>query len=617
MFDYHVSGGTLPQAYHKALTLLHYGKNNCPCPDWNTTQKEIRLTMFVEHPLSEPMISKLFIGGFRELEQYRQEILDGILDFEVERGNWSYTYHKRMEKQIPFVIEELRRNPYSRRAVISIRTDEDIGSSDPACFCSGTKIQTPNGKRNVETLQDGDEVYCYDFEKDIIKPCKIFGCFEKTDDCIKITTDFNSINVSCDQLLFTNAGWKKAKELTPKDKILFSDIPVNKEHSLWHLIGCLYGDGWLSTPTVGKRGIRRKDIGFSIHYKANEELVLNLFKEFTNNKIRIIEKTINSKVVSGNHISKKIEVSDCNLHDLLMNFVPCGKKVCGDVLIDINNITKQNMVDFLTGLFSSEGSICFRKNKIPSIELGMVWEECVNMVSQMLERLNIEHAIYHSGKTHSIRINNIDAISQFFNSDIDFRYDSRKQVKYLLAKAILNKTLRLGEKAVNGKLIWQGIDADIISNSMFVPIIKTEEIEKQMVYDFTVEDKDHSIVADNFVAHNCLQHIQYMIRENKLHSIVLFRSNDACKATFMNAFALIMLQKRIADELGVEVGTYTHRANSFHCYEKDFGLLEGYVKRIEWQTPDALTFSYEDEWKELMDEARLEIAKMVEELKTR
>lgn len=247
MFDYHVSGGTLPQAYHKALTLLHYGKNNCPCPDWNTTQKEIRLTMFVEHPLSEPMISKLFIGGFRELEQYRQEILDGILDFEVERGNWSYTYHKRMEKQIPFVIEELKRNPYSRRAVISIRTDDDIGSSDPAC----------------------------------------------------------------------------------------------------------------------------------------------------------------------------------------------------------------------------------------------------------------------------------------------------------------------------------------------------------------------------------LQHIQYMIRENKLHSIVLFRSNDACKATFMNAFALIMLQKRIADELGVEVGTYTHRANSFHCYEKDFGLLEGYVKRIEWQTPDALTFSYEDEWKELMEEAKPEIAKMVEELKTR
>ena len=111
----------------------------------------------------------------------------------------------------------------------------------------------------------------------------------------------------------------------------------------------------------------------------------------------------------------------------------------------------------------------------------------------------------------------------------------------------------------------------------------------------------------------CLQHIQYFIRDNKLHCKVLFRSNDACKATFMNAFALIMLQKRIADELGVEVGTYTHRANSFHCYEKDFALLDGYVKRIN--TGENLTFNYVGEWDELMEEAKADIAEKVERLR--
>ena len=45
----------------------------------------------------------------------------------------------------------------------------------------------------------------------------------------------------------------------------------------------------------------------------------------------------------------------------------------------------------------------------------------------------------------------------------------------------------------------------------------------------------------------CLQHIQFFIRDNKLHMKVLFRSNDACKAAFMNAFALIMIQKMVAD----------------------------------------------------------------------
>lgn len=237
-------GHSLPEAYHEALTALRRFSDIVPCPDYNTTQQEVSMTMVARYPLQEPMISRLFIGGYYELEQYRQEMLDGILDFEIERGNWAYTYHSRMEKQIPFVVEELRRNPFSRRAVIDIRDwEKDSQSEDPAC----------------------------------------------------------------------------------------------------------------------------------------------------------------------------------------------------------------------------------------------------------------------------------------------------------------------------------------------------------------------------------LQHIQYFIREDKLHCKVLFRSNDACKATFMNAFALIMLQKRIADELGVEVGTYTHRANSFHCYEKDFALLDGYVERIN--SGENLTYRYVGEWDELMEEAKADIAEKVERLK--
>ena len=244
MFELIAFGNTLPEAYHGALEYLQDMGETVPCPDYNTTQKEVSMTFKVYHPLQEPMISRLFIGGYHELEQYRQEMLDGILDFEIGRGNWAYTYHGRMEKQIPFVVEELRRNPFSRRAVIDIRDwEKDSQSEDPAC----------------------------------------------------------------------------------------------------------------------------------------------------------------------------------------------------------------------------------------------------------------------------------------------------------------------------------------------------------------------------------LQHIQYFIREDKLHCKVLFRSNDACKATFMNAFALIMLQKKIADELGVEVGTYTHRANSFHCYEKDFALLDGYVKRIN--SGENLTYNYVGEWDELMEEAKAEIAKKVERLK--
>ena len=150
---------TLPEAYHQALLMLDKYGQISDCADWNTTQKEISMTIHIEEPLSEPMISKLFIGGPRELEQYRQEVLDGILDFEIDKGNWTYTYHDRMVNypivkkypvqyrgkendiklftlnQIEFVINELKRNPSSRRAVILVRDPSiDAFNDDPACL---------------------------------------------------------------------------------------------------------------------------------------------------------------------------------------------------------------------------------------------------------------------------------------------------------------------------------------------------------------------------------------------------------------------------------------------------------------------------------------------------
>ena len=77
------------------------------------------------------------------------------------------------------------------------------------------------------------------------------------------------------------------------------------------------------------------------------------------------------------------------------------------------------------------------------------------------------------------------------------------------------------------------------------------------------------------------------------------------------------LQKRLADRLGVEMGTYTHRASSFHCYEKDLGMLQGYVERINEGDEDEVTYEYEGGWAELMEMAKPEIAAAVEELRNR
>ncbi len=129
-----VKGMTLTDAYHESLIALKYDGELVACPDYNTNQKEINMTIVVKEPLTEPMISKLTYIGPRELQKYVMEITDGILDFAIESGKWKYTYHSRMKDQLEFVVNDLKRNPDSRRAVISLRRDEDMYSDNPACL---------------------------------------------------------------------------------------------------------------------------------------------------------------------------------------------------------------------------------------------------------------------------------------------------------------------------------------------------------------------------------------------------------------------------------------------------------------------------------------------------
>jgi thymidylate synthase len=131
-------GATLPEAYHNALRILEKQGPVYPCPDYDTTMKEVGMTFFVEKADAEPFVSRLFCGGHYELQQYKMEILDGILDFKIGDGTcWEYTYHDRFVRQLPFIREELRRNPDTRRAVMNIRNfDVDSRNTHPACLQS-------------------------------------------------------------------------------------------------------------------------------------------------------------------------------------------------------------------------------------------------------------------------------------------------------------------------------------------------------------------------------------------------------------------------------------------------------------------------------------------------
>jgi len=81
----------------------------------------------------------------------------------------------------------------------------------------------------------------------------------------------------------------------------------------------------------------------------------------------------------------------------------------------------------------------------------------------------------------------------------------------------------------------------------------------------------------------CLQRIQCLNRNGKLNMHVEFRSNDMLSALGANMYALAHLQKKIADDIGIDVGWYSHTSVSAHIYyTRDHEELMKYVDGLKY-----------------------------------
>ncbi len=90
----------------------------------------------------------------------------------------------------------------------------------------------------------------------------------------------------------------------------------------------------------------------------------------------------------------------------------------------------------------------------------------------------------------------------------------------------------------------------------------------------------------------CLQRVWCRLLAGDDDELVLnmnthWRSRDAYKAAFMNAFALTDLQRRIAGKIAersgrqVRVGRYADISDSFHVYGSYFGEFRGFLSLVE------------------------------------
>jgi thymidylate synthase len=103
----------------------------------------------------------------------------------------------------------------------------------------------------------------------------------------------------------------------------------------------------------------------------------------------------------------------------------------------------------------------------------------------------------------------------------------------------------------------------------------------------------------------CLQSIWCRITEHEgeafLSMNVRFRSNDAYKAAFMNIFALVQVQRLIAERISaltgkhIRLGRYCHLADSYHIYGSYFDEFSGrFLGALNKRTFEQRTLRYED-----------------------
>jgi len=95
-------------------------------------------------------------------------------------------------------------------------------------------------------------------------------------------------------------------------------------------------------------------------------------------------------------------------------------------------------------------------------------------------------------------------------------------------------------------------------------LLRTDSNSRQAV----IHIKDASNTPTKDVP--CTIALQFFIRENALYMTVYMRSNDIWMGVPYDMFSFCFLQMKMAMELGVPIGTYTHTAGSLHLYKRDW-----------------------------------------------
>lgn len=402
------------------------------------------------------------------------------------------------------------------------------------CKKFDTRILTTSGIKEIQHIEEGDEVFVFDIEKQKKTPAKVLKqvCSGEKE-CLEIRTRHNFIEPTYEHPVLTwnkkekEFLYKKAQDIQIGDLLVLDkkqkfdekikidktkpehnkngwwnaskNIPEFVDEEFARLFGFLLGDGWIP--------------------KHNNQVcfALGVDDELNQHYIDILEKYTEREGKFRQHHEPKhtnLKHSQVNFHSKMLKTILQRMGFVGNVYTKrfpewIYRCSDEIKKAFLQGLYDADGSVFVDRWDCARFSLELANEQMIKDAKVLIQSLG-----YKSGKICTRHRKKATIIG---NRSIDSKrswYFYYFQSKLKQAKVHDNKKHRLTDEYI------------------LEPVVSIKENGKHKVYDIQVDNENHNFYANGIVVHNSVFESarrvfrQYDLLKNAMMSYRVVRSPE-------------------------------------------------------------------------------------------
>lgn len=529
---------------------------------------------------------------------YVEQYLPYLMTDKKQEGE-DYTYGERLNKividydeangptfgsQIEYLINVLKNTPNTNQVVLQVARPSDCLLQDPPCVVGDTLILTNKGYKKAIDVKEGDFVLTH------------LGNFKRVTKCFETyyTGKLQTVYGGIKNLIITpeHPLYVTEYDFCYDNKMVCKNI-CKKQYSCYEKNGSTCKKSY---ENYTKEWINACNIGFGKYISLYPKL--NIYNNFIDSKYNEKQMWLFGLFIADGDYTKKDGIR-FNLGSHEIEIID----KCISYMKDVSGLDPHIQL-------SNKGNSCTRI----SFYSREIYTQFYNMFGKYAYAKKIPFEFIYL---------NENKIKKFIDGCIDgdghIRKNNKRKIEYyttsenvkLIFELLLNKLLIIPsiievepkDSKINGRIIRGNYKGYLItwtkdkvkntgkwfSDNYKNTFIYTDNhilLTKCKVYNFEVED-DNSYIANGITVHNCLRHIDVRVKDKyyfqdgekfyigkQLIFYPYFRSWDLWGGFPANLAGIAVLQKYMADEIGVESGPIIASSKGLHIY----GYAEELVK---------------------------------------